>query len=48
MAIAARNSWALNNFDFDQAFLNSKLGDDEVIYLEQPPGYKMKDQEHWI
>jgi hypothetical protein len=48
MAIAARNGWPLENFDFDQAFLNSKLGDDEVIYLEQPPGYESKDREHWV
>ena len=48
MAIAARNGWALDNFDFDQAFLNSKLGEDEVIYLEQPPGYETKDREHWV
>ena len=48
MAIAARNGWALDNFDFDQAFLNSKSGEDEVIYLEQPPGYETKDREHWV
>jgi hypothetical protein len=48
MAIAARNGWALDNFDFDQAFLNSKLGEDEVIYLEQPPGYEKKDQNEWV
>ena len=34
MAIATRKGWMLDNFDFDQAFLNSKLGEDEVIYLE--------------
>ena len=48
MAIAARNSWALDNFDFDQAFLNSILGEDEVIYLKQPPGYERKDREQWV
>ena len=48
MAIAAHNKWPLDNFDFDQAFLNSKLGDDEVIYLEQPPGYETRDREHWL
>ena len=48
MAIAARNGWALDNFDFDQAFLNSILGEDEIIYLEQPPGYKRKDREQWV
>ena len=48
MAIAARNGWILDNFDFDQAFLNSKLGEDEVIYMEQPPGHETNDREHWV
>ena len=48
MAIAARNGWLLDNFDFDQAFLNSTLDDDEVIYLEQPPGYERKDRRDWV
>ena len=48
MAIAACNSWALDNFNFDQAFLNSKLGDDEVIYMEHPPGYETKDRKEWV
>ena len=48
MAIAACNSWALDNFDFNQAFLNSKLGDDKIIYLKQPPRYEMKDHEVWV
>ena len=48
MAIAARNGWILDNFDFDQAFLNNKLGEDEVIYMEQPPGHETKDREHWV
>ena len=46
--VAACNEWPLNNFDFDQAFLNSKLVYDEVIYLEQPPGYETRDREHWV
>ena len=48
MAIAARNGWILDNFDFDQAFLNNKLGEDEVIYMEQPAGHETKDREHWV
>lgn len=48
MAIAARNGWTLNNFDFDQAFLNSVLGEDEVIYIEQPPGYETKNRRDWV
>ena len=48
MAIAARNGWMLDNFDFDQAFLNSKLGEDKVIYLEQLPRYERKDKRNWV
>ena len=48
MAIAVCNGWALDNFDFNQAFLNSKLGDNEVIYMEQPPGYETKDRKEWV
>ncbi len=36
IALANRNGWPLDCFDFDSAFLNSELADDEVIYLEQP------------
>ena len=45
MAIAACNEWPLDNFDFDQAFLNSKLGDDEVIVGSLPlEGEKCNDE----
>ena len=48
MAIAARNGWAIDAFDFESAFLNSTLGDDEIIYLEQPVGYETRDRESWV
>jgi transposase InsO family protein len=48
LALAARNGWTVDNFDFDSAYLNSKLGDDEVIYLEQPAGYETKDRRGWV
>ena len=37
LAMANRNGWPADSFDFDSAYLNSVLSDDEVIYLEQPP-----------
>ena len=43
LALATRNGWAVDEFDFDLAYLNTVLRDDEVIYLEQPPGYETKD-----
>ena len=40
LAIAARNNWDIEVFDFHLAFLNGKLDQDEDIYMELPPGYK--------
>ena len=40
LAIAARNNWDIEVFDFHSAFLNSKLDQGEDIYMELPPGYK--------
>ena len=48
LAIAARNNWPVDTFDFDSAYLNCVLGDDEIIYLEQPPGYETDDPNHWV
>src|ERR1700678_4527246 len=48
LALAARNGWAVDTFDFDSAYLNSKLGEDEVVYLEQPAGYETKDRVSWV
>jgi hypothetical protein len=48
MAVAAQNGWAIDAFDFDSAFLSSELGEDEVIYLEQPAGYETRDRKSWV
>ena len=48
LALAARKGWAVDNFNFNQAYLNSKLDDDEVVYVEQPPGYKTKNRREWV
>ena len=48
LAIAARNGWPVDTFDFDSAYLNSPLGKEEVIYLEQPVGHETKDRKHWV
>jgi Reverse transcriptase (RNA-dependent DNA polymerase)/gag-polypeptide of LTR copia-type/GAG-pre-integrase domain len=48
LAIAARNGWPIHSFDFDTAYLNSELKDDEVIYIEQPPGHETKDRKEWV
>jgi hypothetical protein len=37
-AIATRNDWDIDVFDFHSAFLNGKLDPSEVIYMQIPPG----------
>ncbi|KIN98869.1 hypothetical protein M404DRAFT_31015 [Pisolithus tinctorius Marx 270] len=39
LAVAARNDWDIDVFDFHSAFLNGKLRDGEDIYMELPEGY---------
>ena len=48
LAIAARNKWTVDTFDFNSAYLNSKLGEDENIYLEQLVGYEIKDHKKLV
>ena len=48
LALATRNNWPVHSFDFDSAYLNCKFDGDEVIYLEQPPGYETKDRRGWV
>jgi len=38
LAIAAEQDWDIDIFDFHSAFLNGKLDDNEIIYMELPPG----------
>ena len=39
LAIAARNDWDIEVFDFHSAFLNGKLSEGEDIYMQLPEGY---------
>lgn len=48
LALAAHNGWAVDNFDFDSAYLNSKLGNNKVVYIKQPPDYETKNQKEWV
>jgi len=44
LALTAWNDWPVDAFDFNSAYLNSVLDDNnKIIYLEQPPNYAMKD-----
>jgi hypothetical protein len=40
LAIAARNNWEVEAFNFNSAYLNGKLNMDEEIYMQEPLGYK--------
>ena len=48
LAMANRNGWAADSFDFDSAYLNSVLSDDEVIYLEQPPDFSSDNPRKYV
>jgi hypothetical protein len=39
LAIAAQNDWDADTFDFNGAYLNSELANNEDIYMQVPPGY---------
>ena len=39
LAIAARHDWEIESFDFNAAYLNGELDDNEEIYMHPPPGY---------
>src|SRR6202034_467602 len=41
LAIAARNDWPIEVFDFNSAFLNGELDASEEIYMDQPPGFEV-------
>ena len=43
LAVAARNGWPIDMFDFHSAFLNGTLDADEEVFMEQPPGYEDSD-----
>ncbi|CDO78280.1 hypothetical protein BN946_scf184674.g2 [Trametes cinnabarina] len=46
LAIAARNGWAADSFDFNSVYLNSKL--DEDVYLKQPPDHAFADRKAFV
>ena len=39
LTLAARHDWEIESFDFNAAYLNGELDDDEEIYMHPPPGY---------
>ena len=46
IAIAAQHKWKVFQMDVKSAFLNGVLK--EEVYVEQPPGYEVKGEEHKV
>jgi transposase InsO family protein len=44
LALAARYDWDIESFDFNGAYLNGTLNDDEEIYMQEPPGYETQGE----
>ena len=40
--------WEVDAFDFNSAYLNSELGENEEIYMEEPPGYETLGEQSMV
>lgn len=43
VALASKNNWSLFHLDVKSTFLNGPL--DELMFVTQPPGFKIKGKE---
>ncbi|OBZ67852.1 Retrovirus-related Pol polyprotein from transposon TNT 1-94 [Grifola frondosa] len=46
--IAASRDWEIHQIDVKTAYLYSLLPDDEVCFMQQPPGFEEPGKENWI
>ena len=40
LALAVRRDWEVDAFNFNSTYLNGELGENEEIYMEEPPSYE--------
>jgi hypothetical protein len=45
LTIAAHNNWDADTFNFNGAYLNGELDDNEEIYMKPPPGYTSEGEQ---
>ena len=46
--LAATLNWDLRQFDIKTAFLHGILPEDEMMFMEQPPGFEAPGKEEWV
>ena len=46
LALSALENWHITGLDVRNTYLYGEL--DEVIYMDQPEGFKLKGQEHMV
>ena len=40
LMLAACHDWDMDTFNFNSTYLNSELGEEEEIYMQEPPGFE--------
>jgi Reverse transcriptase (RNA-dependent DNA polymerase) len=40
LVLAACHDWDVDTFNFNSAYLNGELGEEEEIYMQEPPGFE--------
>ena len=40
LMLAACHNWDVDTFDFNSTYLNGELGEEEEIYMQEPPGFE--------
>jgi hypothetical protein len=48
LSLAARTGWEVRQGDFKSAYLNGELGESEIIYVKQPPGFVDPDKPNHV